>query len=141
MGEEDQQQAALGKPQLRLETFNNLKTFGWALFEYIHCTVYNCTSVFKCLFFFPTFGRKISSLHEKGLTCESRPGYMGLAMLLIISYSQLHHFILLHCDQWQSQTQVSPGKILVNCSYCLWKLGCDIASQPRLLPAWVTWQF
>ena len=34
------------------------------------------------------------------------------------------------------QTRASPGKILVNCGYCLWKLGW---APPHVLPAWVTW--
>ena len=30
------------------------------------------------------------------------------------------------------------GKILVNCGYCLWQLGCDIADLPCVSPAQVT---
>ena len=30
-----------------------------------------------------------------------------------------------------------PGKILVNCGYCLWKL---VAAPPPMAPAQVTWQ-
>ena len=46
---------------------------------------------------------------------------------------------------WRFQTHASPwdfpGKILVNCAYCLpRKLGCDLAALPYVSPAWITWQ-